>query len=119
MRQVDMIKDAFYEAVKLGRGDRLQASPETVVSGKIWLGSEAVRLGLADAIGAESDALDKAAQLAGVANYKTADLRELAGIASPYYFPFFIESPQGVRTPYPVEPGVYMLFIPPLPPQQK
>ncbi len=118
MRQVDMIKDAFYEAVKLGRGDRLRASPETVVSGKIWLGSEAVRLGLADAIGAESDALDKAAQLAGVANYKTADLRELAGVASSYYLPFFIESPQGVRTPYPIEPGVYMLFIPPLPPQQ-
>jgi len=114
MRQADMIKEAFLSAVQLGRGERLKAPTEVVISGKIWLGNEAVSLGFADEIGTESDALDKAAELAGVANYEAADLRDLAGIVD-YYYSFFIKSPQGVVMPYPVEPGMYMLFIPQLP----
>lgn len=117
MRQADAIKEAFLEAVVLGRGDRLTAAPEVITSGQIWMGNEAVRLGFADALGTESDALDKAAELARVANYEAVELRELAGIViDPYAF--FIESPQGGATPYPAEPGMYMLFIPQLPVEQ-
>jgi protease-4 len=114
MRQADLLKEGFLEAVLLGRGDRIKAPTEVIVSGQIWLGSEAVRLGIADQIGTENDAIEKAAELAGVANYETADLRELSGIVDSYYT-FFIQSPEGVTTPYPAEPGVYFLFIPPLP----
>ena len=117
MRQADAIKEAFLEAVLLGRGERLKAQTEVVVSGQIWMGSEAVRLGFADALGTESDALKKTAELARVANYEAVDLRELAGIVSNPFL-FFIESPEGVTTPYPAEPGMYMLFIPPLPVEQ-
>jgi protease-4 len=117
MRQIDMIKDAFYQAVTLGRGDRLKAGPEVVLSGQIWLGTEAARLGLIDEIGTESDAADKAAELARIAHYKTADLRALAGIPDPYPA-FFIESPEGVTLPYPKEAGIYMLYIPQLPAQK-
>jgi len=118
MRQVDMIKEAFLEAVLLGRGDRIKKTAhEVIVSGQIWLGSEAVRLGFADAIGTENDAIEKAAAMAGVANYKAMDLREPSGIidASSY---FFMQTPDGVTTPYPAEPGMYMLFIPQLPAQK-
>ena len=117
MRQADMIKEGFLEAVLLGRGDRIKAAPEVTVSGQIWLGSEAVRLGFADKIGTETDALDKAAELAGVANYEAADLRALAGIVD-YSYSFFIQSPEGITLPYPAEPGTYMLFIPQLPVQK-
>jgi protease IV len=117
MRLVDMIKEGFYQAVMLGRGDRIKAAPEDVVSGKIWLGSEAVRIGIADEIGTETDAFAKAAELAQVANYEAVDLRELSGIVDSSYS-FFIQSPEGVTMPYPSEPGMYMLFIPQLPVQQ-
>ncbi|NJN79145.1 MAG: hypothetical protein HC797_00970, partial [Anaerolineales bacterium] len=51
MRQVEMIKQGFFEAVNLGRGDKLTAPPETVFSGQIWVGIDAVRLGIADELG--------------------------------------------------------------------
>jgi protease-4 len=42
---------AFIEAVKLGRGDRLQADDETLFNGLFWDGRTSIELGLADAIG--------------------------------------------------------------------
>jgi len=117
MRLVDMIKEGFFQAVMLGRGDRIKVGPEVVLSGQIWIGTEAVRIGIADALGTETDAFHKAAELAQVANYKTVDLRELVDTAnSPSAF--FIQSPEGVTLPYPTEPGMYMLFIPQLPVKQ-
>ncbi len=117
MRQIDMIKEGFSQAVMLGRGDRIKVGPEVVLSGQIWIGTEAVRIGIADEIGTETDAFNKAAELAQVANYKTVDLLKLAGSANPYS-PFFIQSPEGVTLPYPTEPGMYMLFISQLPVKQ-
>jgi len=118
MRQIEMIKDEFFQAVTLGRGDRLKVGPDVILSGKIWIGNEAVRLGIADELGTETDALNKAAELAHVANYKVSDLYDLAGIESAAVIPFFIQSPEGVTLPYPTEPGMYMLFIPQLPVKQ-
>ncbi len=114
MRELEMIKQSFYQAVRLGRGDRLQVGPEVILRGQIWPGSEALRMGLIDALGSESEAVEKAANLARVANYQTADLRELAGI-QPAYSPFFFQSPEGISMPYPKEPGIYLLYVPPLP----
>jgi protease-4 len=95
MRQADMIKEAFLKAVLLGRGDRIKAAPEVIISGQIWLGSEAVRLGIADEIGTETDAIEKAAALAGVANYKAMDLRELSGIIDVSSY-FFMQTPDPI-----------------------
>jgi protease IV len=114
MRQTDMIKEGFFQAVTLGRGDRIKVGPEVVLSGQIWIGSEAVRIGIADAIGSETDAFKKAAELAQVSNYVTVDLRQVADSANSSYS-FFLQSPEGVTLPYPSEPGMYMLFIPQLP----
>ncbi len=117
MRQIDMIKEAFFQAVTLGRGDRLKVGQDVVLSGQIWIGTEAVRIGIADEIGTETDAINKAAQLAQVANYTTIDLHELTR-STTSTIPFFFQSPQGLTTPYPTEPGIYLLFIPQLPVNQ-
>lgn len=118
MRQIEMIKEEFFQAVMLGRGDKLQVGSDVILSGKIWIGNEAVRLGIADDLGTETDALNKAAELARVANYEAVDLFNLAGLESPGAIPFFIKSPEGITLPYPTEPGTYLLFIPQLPVEQ-
>lgn len=114
MRQIEMVKQGFFQAVKLGRGNKLTAGDEVIFTGQIWTGVDAVRLGIADALGTESDAAAKAAELAMIANYEVADLAPLAGIQTFSGF-FFIQSPDGITLPYPSEAGVYMLYIPPLP----
>lgn len=114
MRLVDTIKEGFFQAVKLGRGDRIKVGSEVVLSGQIWIGSEAVRIGIADEIGTETDAYNKAAELANVKNYEAVDLRELSGIVD-LSNSYFFQSQNGVTLPYPAEPGTYMLFIPELP----
>lgn len=114
MRQIEMVKQGFFEAVNLGRADKLTAGPEIIFSGQIWIGIDALQLGVIDEIGGEAEAAQKAAELAKVANYKVLDLREPAGIQE-VSFPFFFQSPEGITYPYPNEAGNYLLYIPPLP----
>jgi protease-4 len=119
MRQIEMIKEEFFQAVTLGRGDKLKVGSEVILSGKIWAGNEAVRIGIADELGTEQDATNKAAELARVTHYKSADLYNLAELQSPSIpYAFFLQSPQGVTLPYPTEPGTYLLYIPQLPTKQ-
>ncbi len=121
MRQIEMIKQGFYAAVKAGRGDRLVAGPDAVLSGQIWPASEAVRFGLIDELGSQSDAVEKAASLAHVSNYRIDNLFDLAGLSSADSgaFGFFAESDEGATLPYPREAGIYMLYIPPTLIEQK
>jgi len=116
MRQIDMIKEGFFQAVKLGRGKRI--NPDVVFTGQIWIGTEAVHNGIADAIGTETDALNKAAQLAGVSHYKTVDMHDLASTTTQSYTAFFSQSKDGATLPYPTKAGLYMLFIPQIPGQK-
>jgi protease-4 len=113
LRRMEAIKQAFLQAVQLGRGDRLQVGPERLLTGEIWLGTEAQRMGLVDEIGSVSQAVERAAGLARIAHYQVADLRQLAQLpaALPYYF--FYETPEGRLTPYPRQPGIYLLYVPP------
>lgn len=114
MRQIEMIKEGFFQAVKLGRGDKLTAGDEVIFNGQIWVGVDALRLGIIDELGTENNGTQKAAELAKIANYAVLDLAAPAGIDSLNGL-FFIESPDGMSLPYPKEAGVYMLYIPPLP----
>jgi len=118
MRQIELIKEGFLQAVLLGRGKRLNIGKEVILSGKIWAGTEAVRLGIADELGTENDAIKKAAKLARVANYRSVGLYHLAGLQSSTAAPFFIQSSEGITLPYPTKPGMYLLFIPQLPVKQ-
>ena len=45
------LHQAFIDAVKAGRGERLKGDDEVLFSGLFWNGSEGIELGLADAIG--------------------------------------------------------------------
>ncbi len=114
MREIEMIKQSFYQAVMLGRGDRLRIGPETLLRGQIWSGVEGLRLGIIDALGTETDGAKKAAQLAQVSHFEVADLYNLASVQGAYPA-FFMQSPDGVTLPYPTKSGIYMLYIPQLP----
>ncbi|MBI2331488.1 MAG: S49 family peptidase [Chloroflexi bacterium] len=117
MRQVEMMKQGFFQAVKLGRGDKLTAEDSVTFSGQIWSGMDGLKLGIIDAFGTETDGAKKAAELAKVANYEVLDLAEPAGVEL-YSGIFFFQSPDGMQMPYPNEAGIYMLYIPPLPVKQ-
>ena len=71
---VDQLKSTFAQMVISERGDRLRISEDELVQGRIYPGVEAVRLGLADEIGGDSHALQKAAELAGISSYGLVDV---------------------------------------------
>ena len=71
---LDELKLSFAQMVVSERGDKLRISPEELVEGRIYAGVEAVRLGLADEVGGDAHALDKAAELAGISNYSLVDV---------------------------------------------
>jgi protease-4 len=112
LRILDPLKKGFYRAVVLGRGKALKATPDEVLSGKIYIGTEAVRLGLADGLGSQSDAITKAAGMAHVANYAVRDLRAPAIAATPAAASFFFVTKDGELTAYPKKAGTYFLYIP-------
>ncbi len=70
----DQLKDAFAQMVILERGDRLRISETELTEGRLYIGIDAVRLGLVDELGGDSDAMAKAAELAGISNYGTVDV---------------------------------------------
>ena len=66
---MDQLKQSFAQMVISERGDKLNISRNELLQGRIYPGLEAVRLGLVDEIGGDSQAIDKAASLAGINNY--------------------------------------------------
>jgi len=70
----DQLKQAFAGIVLSERGDKLKISKEELLSAKIFPGVESVRVGLADELGGDTDAIEKAASLAGVSNYGLVDV---------------------------------------------
>jgi protease-4 len=62
---VDAFYERFVDRVVAGRGLE-RARVLELATGEVWLGSEAVRLGLADATGDLDDAVEAAAAMAGV-----------------------------------------------------
>ena len=73
---VEMLKNSFIQTVVSQRGDRLRASPAELSEARLYLGLEALRLGLVDGMGTDADAIEKAASLAGVSNYGLVDVNE-------------------------------------------
>jgi protease-4 len=114
LRLLDPLKQGFYQAVKLGRGEALHTTPENILSGKLFIGSEALRFGLIDALGTYSEAVEKAATLAHVWNFETKDLLSLVyqSDKETSTYRFFLEAEDGSQSPYPRTPGVYFLYIP-------
>jgi ClpP class serine protease len=114
LREIEMIKQGFYRAVVLGRGPRLKIGPDVLLRGQIWPAAEALRLGLVDRLGTESDAYDQAAAMAHLWHYQIVDLDAAVALtqAAQYSAGFFRQSKDGVKLPYPVASGIYMLYVP-------
>ncbi len=68
----------FASAVEDQRGDRLKLSTKELLRGKVYLGCEAVRLGLADEVGSLQDAIKKAAEEAHLTRYGIVNINQLA-----------------------------------------
>ena len=70
----DQLKQAFAHIVISERGGKLRISRNELLQGKIYTGVESANTGLVDGVGGDSDAIEKAAQLAGVSNYGLVDV---------------------------------------------
>ncbi|MDP2729078.1 MAG: S49 family peptidase [Dehalococcoidales bacterium] len=63
---LEMVRQGFAGEVVSQRGERLHLAEEEISQARVYLGIESLRYGLIDAIGTKSDALEKAASLAGL-----------------------------------------------------
>lgn len=101
--QVEAIKQGFILAVVSQRGERLKVDSERLSRAEIFLGAEGVRYGLADSLGTGSDAVQKAAEIAGIANYDALDINSAMNIT----FGFRFHGISGVNTTTPANYYIY------------
>jgi protease-4 len=78
VRQIERAKFAFLEAVRTGRGDRLQVDLDYLSRAEIYTGVQALEMGLIDGILSTDAAIVRAAELAGLVNYDVVELYPLA-----------------------------------------
>ncbi len=70
----DQLQQAFASIVLTQRGDRLRMTRNEVLEGNIYSGMEAMQVGLIDGLGGRTDAIERSASLAGIANYDLVDV---------------------------------------------
>ncbi|MCH7738423.1 MAG: S49 family peptidase, partial [Chloroflexi bacterium] len=70
----DQLRQAFATIVLTERGDKLRITRNEILEGNLYSGVEAMQVGLIDGLGGQTDAIDKAASLAGIANYGLVDV---------------------------------------------
>jgi protease-4 len=80
MRQMEISKLTFLEAVEAGRGDRLVVEPALLSRAEIFNGSQAEAMGLVDGLLASDEAIQRAAELAGIKNYQVVELSSLVSV---------------------------------------
>lgn len=74
--QSQMVAKSFQQAVASQRGDRLKMTDEELRSARIYIGTVGLEKGLIDEIGSISDAIDKAAEMARIKNYRIMDINK-------------------------------------------
>lgn len=74
--QIGLIQENFLRAVLFQRGEKLKVSKEELSEGKIYIGFDAKKHGLIDALGTFEDAAKKAGKLARISNYELVDLNK-------------------------------------------
>lgn len=89
-KQVEALKIDFLNVVKSRRGERLQISAAELSKGQVYFGDEAIKNGMADAVGTSRDAVEKAAALAGLTDYRVSRINDL--FRRPFLLPFFSQS---------------------------
>lgn len=86
LQKLDLLHADFRDSVVAERSqapNQLKLSPDEVATGEIWIGIEAKEHGIIDVLGSRLDAIDRAAELAGLTNYDLVNVREeyLASLA--------------------------------------
>ena len=112
VREMEALKQGFFQAVAVGRGEALKASKEEILRGQIWIGSEALRMGLIDGIGSQTHAYEKAAEMAHVTHYRVENIRDLADLPEPEPPAFFFRHTSNSGAALPSKAGIYYLHIP-------
>ncbi len=85
------VAEGFLQAVIAQRGGNLKLSKEELSQAEVYLGVEALRLGLIDKIGTTDEAVEKAAALAGLRNYREVDINQELKLLLPREGFFFSE----------------------------
>ena len=98
-RQIEMAKFSFLEAITAGRGDRLNVDPEFLSRAEIYTGVQAQQMGLIDELGSTDEAIQRAADLAGLRTYEVVELFPLA------FSELFDESNVQIYQPARIDPG--------------
>lgn len=87
IHQLDLVAQSFVQNVVSQRSaspvNPLKLTPEELGEARIYLGSEALALGLIDGEGSRSEGISAAAELAGLEDYEVVELRTLLGIPAP------------------------------------
>ncbi len=76
VRELEGIRQEFLATVFSQRGDRLKLSQAELSQGLLYPGREALRLGLIDHVGSQTEAIAAAAEQAGIAHYAVVDLED-------------------------------------------
>ena len=99
---VDDLAQRFYAVVEKGRGKKIGAEAwKEIKTAKIFIGSDIVRVGLADAVMTKEQVIAKAKELAGVTPIFTRDeLRKMSSAANENQVGYFKLNEPAVTTPY-------------------
>jgi len=114
LRWIEGIRLEFLETVFSQRGERIQIARVALSQGLAYSGREAVRLGLIDRLGSETEAIRTAAQQAGIAHYRVIDLEarivdELAEDENGELEPW-VGAADAVTGRRVLPPGAYLLY---------
>ena len=83
LRGIESIKQEFIATVISQRGSRLKITDVDLAQGLAYSGRDSLALGLVDVLGSQTEAIEKAAMLASIANYEVVDLEVL--VINRYY----------------------------------
>lgn len=116
VRQVEMAKDTFLEAVKTGRGDRLTISLEELSKAEMYSGAQAARYGMIDGVLSTEEAIKRAAELAGFRSYEVVELYPLTfnsggTDATATYQPPTVDPARLWASPATMPPGLYFRYV--------
>lgn len=117
IQQMEMSKEGFLATVMAQRGEKLKADKETLARGEVYIGMRAASLGLIDALGSTSEAVEKAAHLAKIASYQVVDMGQVTS-ESLLLLPSDMSAneegsapaPDSGPTSTPLPPGIYYLY---------
>ncbi|MBI4304454.1 MAG: S49 family peptidase [Chloroflexi bacterium] len=109
LSDLETVRQEFVGAVTLQRGDRLRASESELSRAQIYLGVEALRYGLIDEIGTRTAAVHKAAELAGLRNYRVQDFYVPQPL--PFFFFFGPSDLKDLKAQPSLMPRYYYLYF--------